>query len=273
MNNINFRINELVSHFSNGNNSDFAKRVGINEANIRNYISGTEPKFSFLEKVVTTFEINYEWLLTGNGEMLKSEVSQPIEIIKPVKIEGRGLMPKVVVVDSEDNERIPLVPVKAHAGYLEGYGDPEYIEKLPTYSVPNLHNGTFRMFQVAGHSMYPTLQSNSYVIGEFVQDWEYMTDNRVYVVVTENEGVIVKRVINRLKKNKTLYCKSDNRDYPHISVNVVDIKEIWECKMHLSFEFLDPVTNYQKIADLEIEMLKIKEKIQELEAENKFFKS
>ena len=211
-------------------------------------------------------EINAEWLLLGKGEMLKSE-ARPVEIITSVK----DLMPKVVVVDDADRDRIPLVPVKAQAGYLAGYGDPEFIKKLPTYSVPNLHNGTYRMFQVSGHSMYPTLQNNSYVVGEFVENWEYMSDNRVYVVVTISEGIIVKRVINRIKQYESLYCKSDNRDYPHMSVNVQDIKEVWECKMHLSFEFLDPVTNYQKIADLEIEMLKMKEEIQQLKTKSTTF--
>lgn len=88
------------------------------------------------------------------------------------------------------------------------------------------------------------------------------------MVVTSTEGIIVKRVINRLKEYESLYCKSDNRDYPHISVNVQDIKEVWECKMHLSFEFLDPVTNYQKIADLEIEMLKMREDFEDFKTKN-----
>jgi len=99
--------------------------------------------------------------------------------------------------------------------------------------------------------MYPTLQDSSYVVGKFVEDWDTLSNNRVCVVVTANDGVIVKRVVNSISKYGTLYCKSDNRDYPHLSIHIEDVKEIWECKMHLSFEFLDPVTNYQKIAELE----------------------
>ena len=73
MNSIGQRINKLVKHFSNGNNSDFAAKIGVNEANIRNYINDrVEPKFNILEKIAINFEINYEWLLTGKGEMLIS---------------------------------------------------------------------------------------------------------------------------------------------------------------------------------------------------------
>ena len=97
MSTINFRIKELVDHFSKGNNSEFGNKIGVNEANIRNYIAGTEPKFNVLEKIANNFEINYEWLLTGNGEMLKSEgateviKTPPVEIIAPIKVEGRSL--------------------------------------------------------------------------------------------------------------------------------------------------------------------------------------
>jgi len=37
--------------------------------------------------------------------------------------------------------------------------------------------------------------------------------------------VIVKRVLNKIRKYGSLYCKSDNRDYPHITVRAEDIKE------------------------------------------------
>lgn len=213
----------------------------------------------------TEYKIDIVWLLTGKGEMLKTEkTEEPIVKI----VEGRNLVPNVVVVNEENDEAfIPLVEYKAQAGYLTGYLDENYIEKLPMYNVPGLYGGTFRMFQVKGLSMYPTLQDGSYVIGEFVESWEYMTDNRVYIIVTVNEGIIVKRVKNRIKKYKSLYCSSDNREYGNIRIPIEDVKEVWEAKMHLSFEFLDPVTNYQKIADLEVDVHNLKEQIKHLEEE------
>ena len=213
----------------------------------------------------TEYKIDIVWLLTGKGEMLKTEkTEEPIVKI----VEGRNLVPNVVVVNEEDDEAfIPLVEYKAQAGYLTGYLDRNYIKKLPMYNVPGLYGGTFRMFQVKGLSMYPTLQDGSYVIGEFVESWEYMTDNRVYIIVTVNEGIIVKRVKNRIRKYKSLYCSSDNREYGNIRIPIEDVKEVWEAKMHLSFEFLDPVTNYQKIADLEVDVHNLKEQIKHLEEE------
>nr|WP_185147515.1 S24 family peptidase [Ornithobacterium rhinotracheale] len=177
-------------------------------------------------------------------------------------------VPQVVTVTSHQEDNIVLVPVAAQAGYLTGYDDPTFMEGLPTYNLPNIRNGIFRMFQVSGLSMYPTLQNNSYVVGQFVEDWLHLSDNRVCVVVTQEHGVIVKRVLNRIAKYGNLYCKSDNRDYPNISVAPEDIKEIWECKMHLSFEFLDPATVYNKLSDLEADVMHLTERLNRYE-ENK----
>lgn len=44
------RINELVKHFSAGNVSKFAARLGFSEANVRNYINVTQPKADFFRK-------------------------------------------------------------------------------------------------------------------------------------------------------------------------------------------------------------------------------
>lgn len=270
-------INRVIQYIDNKgiNNSLFEKKCGLSNGYL-----GTQLKRNadlgegVLNKILDNcLDISPEWLLTGRGEMLKSEVATEViktprvEIIEPIKVEGRSLMPKVVVVDDDDNDRIPLVSVKAQAGYLEGYDDSNYIEELPTYSVPEMRNGTYRMFQVSGFSMYPTLQDGSYVVGQFVEDWEWLGDNRVCVVVTERDGVIVKRVTNRAREKGFLYCKSDNRDYKHIKVMLEDVKEIWECKAHISFEFLDPVTNYQKIAELEVNLSELQDKVKNLETQ------
>lgn len=85
MNEINFRIKKLVDIFCKGNNSAFARKVDDNQKNIVNYLNGTEPKFSFLKKLTEKLEINPEWLLTGEGEMLKKkffEVQEDNEVDK-----------------------------------------------------------------------------------------------------------------------------------------------------------------------------------------------
>ena len=67
------RIKELIKTKANGKNTVFADRLGVSEANIRSYTKGVMPKADILEKIVTTYDTNAMWLLTGVGEMFVSE--------------------------------------------------------------------------------------------------------------------------------------------------------------------------------------------------------
>lgn len=72
------RIKWLVDHFADGKNTVFAEKLGINEANIRSYIKGVQPKADILSSIVITYDVNALWLLTGAGFPLQSN-SQPEE--------------------------------------------------------------------------------------------------------------------------------------------------------------------------------------------------
>jgi transcriptional regulator with XRE-family HTH domain len=80
MSTINLRIKHIVDTLYGGNKSKMATEIGIDEANIRNYIKGTEPKATFIEKILEKTEINIEWLLTGKGEIQKENVKNEIPV-------------------------------------------------------------------------------------------------------------------------------------------------------------------------------------------------
>lgn len=73
------RIQMLITEFCHGKNLPFAKAIGINESNIRSYIAGTQPRFDVLAAIADKFAVNCEWLLTGRGEMTKTNQSTPVE--------------------------------------------------------------------------------------------------------------------------------------------------------------------------------------------------
>lgn len=66
------RIQMLITEFCDGKNLPFAKAIGVNESNIRSYIAGTQPRFDVLAAIADKFAVNCEWLLTGRGEMAKT---------------------------------------------------------------------------------------------------------------------------------------------------------------------------------------------------------
>lgn len=277
------RIIELYTHYGYSSVNDFAIN-GLNykasEKINRLKDPKNKPGIDIIVDISNKFEVNTDWLLFGIGKMNNPNIKETLHnesVRNSVRFSEEtknthnltqlvnetqkiyNSTPKVVTVDKFNKDNIVLVPVKAAAGYLNGYGDPEFIQKLPTYSLPNINNGTFRMFQVKGHSMHPTLMDKSFVVGEWVENWvKSVKDNRVYVIVCD-EGVLVKRVLNRLKKYGNLYLKSDNRkEYPNINIEPERIFEVWEVKMHIGTDLPDPAVMYDRMNDLEAEMEHIK---------------
>lgn len=65
------RINKILESCFSGNKSEFARMINVGESNIRSYLNGTLPKADTLENITTNIGISCDWLLTGEGEMLK----------------------------------------------------------------------------------------------------------------------------------------------------------------------------------------------------------
>lgn len=257
----------------------FEKEVGLSNGYLGKQLKrNADLGESVILKIIDNCpDLNPLWLLTGKGEMLKDDSEKKTTTKSTTFLEETkntkkvvllneskhdySVLPKVVTVDNYGRDNVVLVPNKAAAGYLAGYGDPTYIEKLPTYNLPNLNNGSYRMFQVAGDSMEPTIQNQSYVVGEWKENWKVdIKDGRVYVFVIQSEdyeGILVKRALNRIEKYGNLLLKSDNRIYASKVFLPEDIKEVWEVKVYLSFNIPDPSTMYDRLNDQEARLINL----------------
>lgn len=128
---------------------------------------------------------------------------------------------------------IPFVPVKAAAGYLAGYADPEFIDELNTFTLPMLSGGDYRAFEIVGDSMMPT-PSGSVIVGERIHNLEEVKSNQTYIVVSKADGIVYKRIMkNNRQKNKLTFV-SDNPTYQPYLVNAEDIIEVWQAQMIIS---------------------------------------
>jgi transcriptional regulator with XRE-family HTH domain len=191
------------------------------------------------------------------------EVQEPELPVKRAKKQTH-LMPRIVTMDSQGNENAVYVPVKARAGYLLGYGDPAFIEKLPAYRLPGHAHGTYRIFEVDGVSMFNTLQDKDRVVARWTPVSE-LRDDRVHVLLTKNDGIIIKRVLNRLSEGK-LVCKSDNNhkgEYPNIVLDIHEVLEAWYVVERWTRQLPSPGEIYKRIVDLEADMAIIKRKLLE----------
>src|ERR1700712_2768785 len=92
-------------------------------------------------------------------------------------------------MEEEQKSVVHLVPIKATAGYLAGYGDAGFIDELNTFTLPMLAPGNYRAFEILGDSMLPT-PSGSIVVGEKISDIEELKSNNTYIVVSRAEGIV-----------------------------------------------------------------------------------
>ena len=144
---------------------------------------------------------------------------------------------------------IQFVPVKAAAGYLAGYADPEFIDELNTFTLPMLAPGHYRAFEIVGDSMLPT-QSGSIIVGEKVEDINDVKNNFTYIVISRNEGIVYKRMMknNRSKNKYTLI--SDNPTYQPYQMGAEDILEIWKAMMILGKANTQPHWDVNQLANV-----------------------
>jgi transcriptional regulator with XRE-family HTH domain len=128
---------------------------------------------------------------------------------------------------------IPFVPIKAAAGYLAGYGDPEFIDELNTFTLPMLSGGDYRAFEIVGDSMMPT-PSGSVIVGEKVPSIEEVKNNQTYIVVSKTDGIVYKRILKNNKQKNKMTLVSDNPTYQPYTLSADDIVELWQAQMIIS---------------------------------------
>jgi len=196
---------------------EFATKLKIKRSLIGAYEEErAEPRLEVLENMCSIFKLSLD-------ELLLKDLSE-------AKTGGSYLDKRRQMKMTAATQDIQFVPVKAAAGYLAGYADPEFIDELNTFTLPMLAPGQYRAFEIVGDSMLPT-PSGSVIVGEKVEAIEELKANNTYIVVSKGEGIVYKRVMknNRLKNKLTLV--SDNPVYEPYNVSTEDVIELWKAQM------------------------------------------
>ena len=195
----------------------FAGELGVKRSLIGAYEEGrAEPRLELLCRMASLGSLPVE-VMAGFAP-----ISGNARIIDPAGPVGRN--------------NIELVPVKAAAGYLNGYADPDFINELPRFSLPVLNQGTYRAFEISGDSMLP-LESGTIVVGEYVSSVSDIRNGKTYVLITRSEGVVYKRVFNYVEESGKLFLVSDNRQFAPYQVDASEVMEIWSAKAYISLNF------------------------------------
>ena len=196
-----------------------AEELKVTRSRISSYEENrSSPTIEFLIAFSNYFQIPIDIII--RNDLTKAKDVSFIEVGNK-----RVLFP--IVVDSDNENLIEIVPAKASAGYLLGYDDPEYIEQLQKIKLPFLPTGKHRAFPIKGDSMLP-MKDGSYMVGEFVEDIINAKSGVSYVVVTKEDGMTYKRLYNQIEENQTFLLKPDNPSYEPYEIPASEILELWK---------------------------------------------
>lgn len=254
---------KAIRQFKGWTQQQMADELGIKRASVGAYEEGrARPNIRVQRKLAEMLDLSLDDLLTKNLEH-KGNRYLLEEDNKETDTSGRKLRTLTTTIDKEGRNNIELVQQKAAAGYLNGYADPEFIEELPRFNLPMLPQGTYRAFEITGDSMLP-LRPGSIVIGEYEENWHDIKDGQTYIVVSRTEGVVYKRVFNKLDESDELILRSDNTSYSPFTLKAKDIVEVWKAKLFISQAGDEQNMSMEKLTnmvmDLQQEVIRLREK-------------
>ena len=181
---------------------------GINEDNMARFLAYAQ-------------DINTEWLLRGEGEMLKKSRGENL----PINQEPTDDRPKhsASYTAIDDSDGIPLIPIEAMAGIFRGEADAisgAHCEKLIIPGVTADY-----VIIICGDSMQPNFRSGDMVACSDAQlSSVFFQWGRPYIIDTA-QGVLLKRIRPGSAPDRVTLV-SDNPDYAPFEVECSDIYHI-----------------------------------------------
>lgn len=110
----------------------------------------------------------------------------------------------------------------------------EHKEQPELINLPFLLTGKHKAFSITDDSMPPLCKGNI-IVCKHIELLNEIRDSDTYVIVTEANDSIYKRVKKDLNKPGIITLVSDNRFYVPYEVKVKDVLEIWEfvCSLNI----------------------------------------
>lgn len=220
----------------------FADSLGVSKREFYGLIDvsrGTlESKTGITEYVVAKFiaafpSVNIIWLMTGEGDMVKTKRTSEVEPAEPRHISKSKDTNKMEFPQKEKQKKdairlafsaekggtpIPLVTPTAAAGFGNGFPAIEEKDVKEYYVIPKFrHCHVDFMIEVSGMSMYPHFCPGDVIACSVLNDTRFIQWNKCHVIATREQGILVKR-LRQGGAEDCLCAVSDNSSYPPFDI-------------------------------------------------------
>ncbi|HLS12186.1 MAG TPA: XRE family transcriptional regulator [Flavobacteriaceae bacterium] len=219
---INERVLQLIEYKSGNNQKKFAESIGFAPQVISNIVSGrkSKPSYDVLNAIITSFvDINSEWLLTGEGSMLK-DGSDDI-YIQPLSNNRKAIEAKI------EEQVVPLYSLTAEAGLKDLFDSGVPSQVLDTIKIPNLPRCDGAI-TITGDSMYPLLKSGDMVLYAITRP-ENIFYGEMYLLgiqLNDFEEFITVKYIHKSQNKDHIILASQNKHHDDKEIPLSSIRSI-----------------------------------------------
>ena len=211
------RLEALIAHYSDGKPTRFAKHIGVAPSTISTWIARDTFDYDLL--FAKCEKISPEWLLTGNGSMLKTALQEAMAV-EPVRSES-------------PNKGAPYYDVDFLGGFDLTFNDqtvtPEYNIDFKPFNKPGV-----TWVNITGHSMEPKINHGDIIALKEcrLEDVQY---GEIYAVVLDTI-----RTVKILRKSKN----PDRMRYVPINEDNYDEQEYDNSRILRIFEVLGNISRF-----------------------------
>ena len=194
---------------------EFERAIGVSNGTVRHITDALSANLK--EKISANFpQLNMNWLLTGEGEMLRSSKAAPSQ----PDVNDRPVLKEVT------KGGLPLIPIDAVAGF-NGWDECGVSEMDCThYDVPDFETAHADfLIRVSGSSMYPKYSSGDILACRKIDEITFLQWGKIYVI-DSRQGAMVKRLFPMEGNADMILCKSDNPNYPPFELPKEEIRSL-----------------------------------------------
>lgn len=150
----------------------FFRNIGMTSANFRGKAAERPLNSNAIENIITHYpQIDLNWLITGEGDMLKD-----------INTQGGMSLEHVT-----NRELIPLYDLNATASIVQVFTDPNTMIPIEHLHIPGIPKCDGSLY-ITGDSMYPLLKSGDIVAYKMLNNKRNIVWGEMYLVYINDDG-------------------------------------------------------------------------------------
>lgn len=233
-------LDAIKNHYKFKSNTEFAAFLGIAPQTLSSWYSRDSIDYDLI--YAKCVDIDANWLITGQGEMLKSDsksknYSQQLDTLNQVSESEISIYKLKTDYYGVERQMIPLYEIDASAGLNMLFSNQNTQIPLDYITVPNAPKCDGALF-VRGDSMYPLLKAGDIICYKTIQNIENIVFGEMYLLDLDNgddQYLTVKYVQKSEKGDKYIKLVSENKYHADKDEPVKNIRTLGIVKLTIRY--------------------------------------